>query len=305
MNMITIGADPELFLFNPETNKPVSAVGRMPGDKENPFQIPELPPGFCVQVDNCSVEYNIPPALNASEFVDSNCAILKWLNDFFSKQGLVLRPVPSVKFLASELNDPRAWIFGCDPDFNAWKLETNPRPRAKNKFLRSAGGHLHFGFGDRKLSNYEKIQCVRLLDLKLGGWLAQNEPKNERKQLYGQPGAMRFKSYGFEWRAPSNFWLSDLSLMRTVYNEAYRIVNNVLDGMVGNELNNVSFEEICDIFDNVKKCPPFVRNEYNRLTRNNNYVLLSAKNSYKLPYRKEQEVQNMNFVAAPAGVHYA
>lgn len=34
---ITVGADPELFIFNTKTNQVVSAIGIIPGEKGKPY----------------------------------------------------------------------------------------------------------------------------------------------------------------------------------------------------------------------------------------------------------------------------
>lgn len=46
LNKITIGADPELFIINEKTKKVVSAVGKIPGEKGNPYVGEDMPSGF-------------------------------------------------------------------------------------------------------------------------------------------------------------------------------------------------------------------------------------------------------------------
>lgn len=225
----TVGADPELFLF--DENGPVSAIDKIPGTKEEPCQVKELPKGFMVQVDNCSVEYNIPPVKTGAEFIESNMMMLEYLNYYFNKMGLKVRPVASVEFAPNQLRDPRAWIFGCDPDFNAWTLKTNPPPQTRNKSLRSAGGHFHIGC--ENYTNMEKVALIRTLDFYVGARLAAQEPKNERSKLYGKPGAMRFKKYGVEWRTPSNYWLES----ETTISNTINMINVVVDHFNANKEN--------------------------------------------------------------------
>ena len=48
---ITIGADPELFIINTKTNKIVSAIGIIPGEKGKPYTKNMEPGGFGVEID--------------------------------------------------------------------------------------------------------------------------------------------------------------------------------------------------------------------------------------------------------------
>ena len=48
---ITIGADPELFIVNTKTNKIVSAIGLIPGEKGKPYIENMEPGGFGVEID--------------------------------------------------------------------------------------------------------------------------------------------------------------------------------------------------------------------------------------------------------------
>ena len=73
----------------------------------------------------------------------------------------------------------------------------------------------------------QKILLVRAFDVYLGAWLARAEPVNERAKLYGKPGAMRFKSYGLEWRTLSNYWLSSPKMMEVVFNTCWKITEMV------------------------------------------------------------------------------
>ena len=159
-SVYALGADPELFLFS--KGLPISAIDKLPGTKEFPHQVDVLPPKFCVQVDNCSVEYNIPPTTDTHEFVKSNNLMLLYLKQYFKPQKLQVKAVASVLFDPKQLQDPRAWIFGCEPDYNAWTLTMNPPPKCDTLELRSAGGHIHVGC--MKYSNFDKIALVRCLD---------------------------------------------------------------------------------------------------------------------------------------------
>ena len=64
-----LGSDPEVFLQD-KAGSPVSVIGYINADKWNPMQIPDMPEGYTLQEDNVALEYGIPPAADADEFVE-------------------------------------------------------------------------------------------------------------------------------------------------------------------------------------------------------------------------------------------
>jgi hypothetical protein len=209
-----LGADPELFLREASSGHIISAIGKIGGSKDVPMQAEGLPKGFCHQEDNVLVEYNIPPAKTRTEFTKFNQQMLAYLETKVGNQGWQLHTVASHVMDPSELEDPRALVFGCDPDFNVWTLDDNPRPECTDPLLRSAGGHIHIGM---KLSTADKVMLGRMLDSTVGLWSVVNDPDSRRRELYGKAGAIRMKKYGLEYRTCSNFWLRSASLMDNVY----------------------------------------------------------------------------------------
>ena len=163
--MITIGADPELFLRDKEQNF-VSSIGKFGGSKEVPKPIGE---NCFVQEDNVAVEFNIPPQSTVERFIDSINYSLTEIRKRAEEHRLDLAIVPAAYFSREELVDPKAQEFGCEPDKNAWTLRTNPRPRAVNPTLRSAGGHVHVGCiafcNEHALHKYD---VIRAMDLFMG-----------------------------------------------------------------------------------------------------------------------------------------
>ena len=75
MVKILIGADPELFLRNPNDNKFVSGHIFNLGDKKAPTPVPF----GAVQNDGCAVEFNINPAHTVQEFVHNTQKVLETL----------------------------------------------------------------------------------------------------------------------------------------------------------------------------------------------------------------------------------
>ena len=213
--MFTVGADPELFFRNKD--QLISVVGQLGGTKVNPMPIGN---GCAIQEDNVAAEFCIPPALDAKAFVASINFALQDIEARAKGLGLELATlVASGEFSKDQLNNRQARTFGCDPDFNAYTGEANPRPRAASRLLRSAGGHVHVGT-DKDITN-----VVRTLDVFLGIPSVLIDEDVERRKLYGKAGCYRPKPYGVEYRTLSNFWIWDNKTIEWVYHQVKEALN--------------------------------------------------------------------------------
>jgi hypothetical protein len=236
---ILIGADPELFLKN-VNGKFISSIQKFGGTKLNPKPIGE---NCYVQEDNVAVEFNIPPAASVTAFVASiNHALFK-IRERASELKLDVVIEPSAKFDKDQLKHPKAKVFGCDPDWNAWTGKQNPPPRCNDKALRSAGGHVHIGciawMNDHPVVRQNDI--ARAMDLFLGVPSLEWDNNTERRMLYGKAGAFRPKEYGIEYRTLSNAWLKSSELMQWVYSQAHKAMD-FLD--IGNRLSDEDGDDI-------------------------------------------------------------
>lgn len=206
-----LGADPELFLVD-AAGAFVSAIGKIGGSKMEPRPLP-LGEGFAVQEDNVALEYNIPPASHQEEFVKNIQSATKFLADHIAEMGLQFSHESATYFPEDQLKDPAAQVFGCDPDYNAWTGEVNPKPQADNPTLRSCGGHVHVGHNTAR-----PLEAVKRMDLMLAVPSVLMDNGQLRKKLYGKAGAFRPKPYGFEYRVLSNFWTLSAERLRWVWN---------------------------------------------------------------------------------------
>ena len=68
---------------------------------------------------------------------------------------------------------------------------------------------------------------MKHLDLFLGLRSLEWDKDKTRRQLYGNPGAMRLKPYGVEYRVLSNMWLSKEALVRFVYRQTLRCIEDL------------------------------------------------------------------------------
>lgn len=215
---VLIGSDPELFVGN--TAGVNFAIGRIGGSKDNP-----RPCDFgALQEDNVLMEYNIDPAASAEQFRHNILAVLEQGRDVLKEFELdVVRNMSSHVFDEAVLIEAgdAAWVFGCEPDHNGWTGQVNEFPRDVNPLLRTAGGHLHIGFGHlEKVSKKNSREVIQMCDYLLGLPSILKDPDDERRQLYGKAAAMRYKPYGAEYRTLSNFWLFSDELIAWAYEGA-------------------------------------------------------------------------------------
>jgi len=218
---IKLGCDPEAFLID-LNGQLRSSIGLIGGSKEQPMPLP-LGMGYAVQEDNVALEFNIPPAEGRSQFVESIGLTLKFLTDMVKDQyGFTIAEMSAASFPATELDNPAALVFGCDPDYNAWTGDVNPKPNAVDKALRSCGGHVHIGYDK---ASVDGSSIIRLCDLFMGVPSVLMDKGDLRKQLYGKAGAYRDKAYGVEYRTLSNFWIFNSRLIEWVWDNTSRAVS--------------------------------------------------------------------------------
>ena len=219
MNTLMLGADPELFLQD-ASGALISAIGRIGGTKEIPRPLP-IGEGFAIQEDNVALEYNIPASDSKFAFQTNIAKAMSHISDQVARQKLKFSNLSAAYFTPDQLADPRALEFGCEPDYNAWRNGAkNPRPKAADKHLRTAGGHVHVGykFTDHK----EVIQFMKHMDLHLGVASVIMDQGELRKELYGKAGAFRYKPYGGEYRVLSNFWVLEPKLVDWVWEATWQ-----------------------------------------------------------------------------------
>lgn len=247
---VTIGADPEVFLTDKD-NVFVSPVGLIPGTKEKPFLVSD---GFSyVQIDGMAAEFNVHPSADASTFsmaVNSALASMQQLapNHTFRFQ-------PTVNFCQKVWSStpPEFKILGCNPDYNAWTEQINPRPETPfGSTMRTGAGHIHLGWTLGKDVNdpHHFADCcaiVRQLDYHLGLPSLLWDKDAKRRTLYGKAGAFRPKPYGLEYRTLSNAWLNYPNLYKWIWNATFYAFQSMTSSeyVLGEEMyKNLAMEVI-------------------------------------------------------------
>lgn len=249
MVKILLGADPELFMKHPDTGAFVSAHGRVPGTKHEPFKVPF----GAIQIDGTALEFNIDPANTADEFVQNIQSVKNTIAGYVPGYNVVAAATAHYEKDYFDWEVPAtAKELGCDPDYSGWTLDVNPRPEPGDKPMRTAAGHIHIGWTDG-MDVYDKdhfelcARVARQMDYYLGISSLVWDPDPERRELYGKAGAFRPKSYGVEYRTLSNRWLASEPLIRWVYNQAILGVNA---GFQGNWAEKVWDKTAQNIIDN-------------------------------------------------------
>lgn len=220
MHQVLVGADPELFMRHPDNGAYISAHDRIPGTKHEPYPVPH----GAVQVDGTALEFNIDPAKTVDEFVSYITSVRKTLSDMVPGYNVVADPVARFDADYFKFDVPSsAQELGCNPDYNGWTADMNPRPDPQGEPMRTASGHLHIGWTDGQDiedRDYFLFCCkvARQLDYYLGVSSLLWDKDATRRKLYGKAGAFRPKSYGMEYRVLSNRWLDSEPLMRWVFN---------------------------------------------------------------------------------------
>lgn len=233
-----IGCDPEAFIWNTEFERPVSAVGIIPGDKKNPQKVEK----GAVQCDGLAAEFNIDPASTEDEWVDNIQTVLAQMRSMLP-DGHELKFVPATWFTKNHFNNQpdEAKELGCDPDYNAWTSAQNPVPgikMASKGMLRTAAGHIHIGWteGADVSDSVHVSKCetlVKLMDRYIAAPMtitAGASLEKARRRLYGKAGAYRPKPYGVEYRTASNNWLTSEERMRWVFRNTVLCIERMMQG---------------------------------------------------------------------------
>lgn len=218
LETVLFGADPEAFVKDKNTGEIVSAIGLIPGDKDNPHKISEQ--GHAIQTDNVMVEFCIPASKNPLEIFGHMTYCLDVINTMLPDNIETVIQASAI-LDKRHLKSKQARTFGCDPDFNVYTLSPNIAPDSKGN-LRSAGGHIHVGYDEPNFQNNLKI--IRAMDLFLGVPSILLDKDTERKKMYGKAGAYREKPYGVEYRVLSNFWIKDQVSVEWAYKQTMKAV---------------------------------------------------------------------------------
>ena len=219
---IKLGSDPEIFIE--QNGEIVSAVGMIPGTKDEPHPITNK--GHFIQTDNIAFEFNIPPCETADEYVENINFVKEHLEVLAKANNCTLSLLASSEINSIHLQTEQSQTFGCEPDLNVYLEDLNPKPDS-NTNLRCVGAHVHIGYENPDFEVSERI--VKMFDIfvTLPSLLKDNDER--RRELYGKAGSFRVKDFGVECRALSNFWIHSDKLIKWVFNQTIKAVETVLN----------------------------------------------------------------------------
>lgn len=252
LDKITIGADPELFIYDKKERKFISSIGIIPGEKGKAFKIDGAAEGYGIQVDNVLAEFNIPPTNNLQNFCSSINFMKSCIKDLVSKvnPNYTIKCQASAIFDDDQLQSKEATLFGCDPDFSCYTRSRNEKPEGAATNLRSAGFHIHIGYPNNTIE--DSIRLIKYMDAYVGLISLLHDTDVERRKLYGKAGCFRLTPYGCEYRTLSGFMLSSNKLVKLVYNRTIKAIEAFNQGkslpsefLVKNaiDLNNATLAE--------------------------------------------------------------
>jgi len=245
--IITVGADPELFFHNGDEYK--QAIDYIKGTKNTPYFITKE--GHAVLNDNVMAEFNIPPSLTAKEFIRNINIVKDYLSEKASEKDSIIEIKASAVFNYDELfKNTQGMEFGCEPDECIYEnTDSADNLNLSMSMTRYAGGHIHVGYPKELYPNVER-RIVEMMDFLLGVPSVILDPDRDRRIHYGKAGRFRIKPYGLEYRSLSNFWIENDEYMEYVFKQTNLAVNAVMsnvdsffEGSAKDVINNSDVDE--------------------------------------------------------------
>lgn len=266
-NSVLVGADPELFMRNPNSGAFVSAHDcGIPGTKYMPFPVKD----GALQIDGTALEFNIDPARTRDEFNANVRSVLSTLKTFVPEYNVEAVPVADFEPSYFDSLPPEALELGCDPDFSAWTGFANPRPPGDATKFRTGSGHIHIGFKHvRNVYHHAHFkQCMALgrqLDYYVGVQSLKWDSEPRRRILYGSAGAFRPKNYGLEYRVLSNAWVGNENIQSFVYDASVRAVRDYFRGKRATDVFGQTAAEMINngTLEGVEQIEQFTEMRYN------------------------------------------
>lgn len=278
---LTFGSDPEFMVLDTKENRIVSAIPLIKHNKNKKIILDNAELFY----DNVLAEMNLKPG-------DSKENVIKLFRNGFQSvarhlgKRYKLVPQASHTFTEKDCDHDDARLFGCDPEFCAYAVETCFPPDCTNTF-RSAGGHIHLGRKDYKdfmvkmdgelvtddegrcmidfdrcegvtlIDPASKIAIIRLMDIFVGATIAlidNDSTSVARKKLYGKAGRHRPTDYGVEYRSCGNYWLRSPKLVELIYDLSAYVVAIACDEELTNSiLNKFDSDKVRETIDNGNK----------------------------------------------------
>lgn len=218
---ISVSADPELLVLKGGIPHHVIDVLKGYG-KEKPLPVFE----GAIQPDNVAFEFNIDPCTDRNMFSKRILKVIQQGRKHMpAKEAYDFQCIASHSFQNINEFPAEAFVFGCEPDFDAFTGDVNPSPNAEDETLRSFGGHIHLDIPVEDITEEAQRSVVLACDCLLGLWSVIKDKDTRRKELYGKASAYRPKHYGAEYRTMSNFWVATPAMHKKAFDLAILAAN--------------------------------------------------------------------------------
>jgi hypothetical protein len=230
---IKFGSDPEIFVDDKTTGQVIPAFDFLGSKKEGTDRTFNPGTGYGghrLYWDGFQAEFETTPLNCLAYHVDSVFNGLKGLHNKAVKHNPnAVLSADTVKMIPADLlmsAKEEHVTFGCMPSKNAYGMEGKKLPPRECP-VRSAGGHIHFGFEGVKKTEEQLVENVKALDAILGVacvslFAGYDNPL--RREFYGLAGEYRTPPHGLEYRVLSNAWLFHPLIMNLVFDLARKAV---------------------------------------------------------------------------------
>lgn len=250
---LSFGCDPELFIS--KDGKIIGSEKVIPEEGITRTNNTERDFGRIVR-DGVQVELNPEPNSCRENLAGNIRECFVKLSEELKSKNVEINFSLMVDVTPEEMKNlgKQSRIFGCDPSKNLYTGKVSEIKVDPNVYLkRTAGGHIHIGYypDDSRREVIEALKqpkrIVKMLDIIVGNTcvLIDRNPDNiERRKNYGRAGEYRIKSYGLEYRTPSNFWLQSYQLMSLVFGLVRIAVCIVINSLEDEEIEKAILDKV-------------------------------------------------------------
>ena len=190
---ISLGTDPEFFLYHPSFSTFMDASKVYPG-KEAPIEVVSKIKGKSSSVaklhsDGFLGEFSVSPSTVVEDVVNNVMAAILAAKNSAIPGTVIIASTPTVELSEDDLKDltEESRVLGCEMDFCAYGEEgSTPKDGSKIPF-RSAGGHIHIETGDLSKDDHDKLAKFLDLTMAIPFSVLTPSPEKEKKRrtLYG------------------------------------------------------------------------------------------------------------------------
>lgn len=234
---VTIGCDPELFIFDNVKQRIVPAIGKIGGSKASPMI---LRAGGMVQLDGTVLEFGTAPAASSGDFIrqlQANITEIRTKLDNRFHGRYELRCGALAGYDAEDIEENHIGLdVGCSPQYKFTSHNSLQAVGGVSKLSREAipvGGHIHVGFGCNLPVTDERliVSAARFTEL-FHQYMPQfiaNARCMERQSILGieHEAVVRIKPYGLEYRNMPSYWLADRAMCSLLYQLTYYVAQTL------------------------------------------------------------------------------